>query len=236
MNLFNPTIEVESNTGTREVSLETRHLMNRALFINGEIDADMANDFLQKFMYLEQSSRDPVTLYINSPGGEVPAGLMIYDILMNSKLPITTICTGLAASMAAILLAGGQKGRRYIFRHAKVLIHEPRILSEVGGSASSIRNISESILSTRDEISEILAEHTARPVEEINRALKYDHYFDAFEAINFGLADDVIFYNTIMGKESYNGKNNGKTETKKYDTRRGCYDPGKRPDRKPRYA
>lgn len=92
MDSFRPSIEVESNSGTREISLDTRHLMNRRLFINGEIDSDMANDFLEKFMYLEQESNEPVTIYINSPGGEVPAGLMMYDIIVNSQLPINMIC------------------------------------------------------------------------------------------------------------------------------------------------
>ena len=147
-NLWTPSIEVESVNGTREVSLTTRHLMNRNVFLQGTIDSDMANQFLSQLLYLEQESEEPVTIYINSPGGEVNAGLVIYDAIQGSNLEINMICTGMAASMAAILLAGGQKGNRYILEHSKVMIHEPLLANGVGGSATSIKNISESILIT----------------------------------------------------------------------------------------
>ena len=110
-NLWIPAIEVESAHGTREVCLTTRHLMNRMIFLNGSIDSDMANHFLSQLLYLEESD-DPVTLYIDSPGGEVNAGLMIYDVIQGSRLTINMLCTGHAASMAAVIFAGGQKGRR----------------------------------------------------------------------------------------------------------------------------
>ncbi len=187
--IYIPAIEVESAHGTREVALNTRHLMNRRLFINGEIDGDLANDFLSEFLYLEQESDNPVTIYINSPGGEVNAGLMIYDIIQESKLKINVVCTGIAASMAAILVAGGQKGRRYILPHSKMMIHEPLIGGGVGGSATSIKNISESILKTREITNGILAKHTGKSVEEIDKSTSFDNYMDADQAIEFGLCD-----------------------------------------------
>ncbi len=187
--VYIPAIEVESAHGTREVALNTRHLMNRRLFINGEIDGDLANDFLSEFLYLEQESADPVTIYINSHGGEVNAGLMIYDIIQESKLKINTVCTGIAASMAAILVAGGQKGRRYILPHSKMMIHEPLIGGGVGGSATSIKNISESILKTREITNGILAKHTGKSIEEVDKATSFDNYMDATQAIEFGLCD-----------------------------------------------
>ena len=186
-----PTIEVEGVNGTREVSLYTRHLTNRNIFLNGEINADMANFFLTQFLYLEETPDEPVTIYINSPGGEVNAGLMIYDAIQGSKLEINMICTGLAASMAAVLLAGGQRGSRYILRHSKVMIHEPLLANGVGGSATSIRKISESIIETREMINEILAKHTGKTVEEINDATSFDNYMRAEEAIAFGLCDRI---------------------------------------------
>ena len=186
-----PAIEVESAQGTREVTLDTRHLMNRRLFITGTIDTDMANDFLSEFLYLEQESSDPVTIYVNSGGGEVNAGLMIYDIIRSSRLEINIVCTGMAASMAAILVAGGQKGRRYILPHSKMMIHEPLISGGVGGSVTSIRNISESILKTRDITNGILAKHTGKTVEEIDEATSFDNYMDAQQAIEFGLCDAI---------------------------------------------
>ena len=105
-----PSIEVESAHGVREVSLRTRHLMNRCIFLNGEIDDDMANVFIAQLLYLEQEAENPITIYINSNGGSINAGLMIYDAIQGSQLDINMIATGLAASMAAIILAGGQKG------------------------------------------------------------------------------------------------------------------------------
>ena len=190
-NLWTPPIEVESVNGTREVSLTTRHLMNRNVFLQGTIDSDMANQFLSQLLYLEQESEEPVTIYINSPGGEVNAGLVIYDAIQGSNLEINMICTGMAASMAAILLAGGQKGNRYILEHSKVMIHEPLLANGVGGSATSIKNISESILETRKIVNGILAEHTGKSIEEINEATSFDNYMNAKEAIEFGICDAI---------------------------------------------
>lgn len=186
-----PSIEVESAHGTREVSLAARHLTNRRIFLKGGIDGDMADNFLSQFMYLEQESDEPVTVYINSPGGEVNAGLMIYDTIQGSRVPVNMVCTGMAASMAAILLAGGQKGRRYILKHSKVMIHEPLISNGVGGSASSIKNISDSIMETRGIVNGILAEHTGKSLEEINEATHFDNYMNAEEAIEFGICDEI---------------------------------------------
>jgi ATP-dependent Clp protease protease subunit len=188
-NTWNPCIEVESAHGTREILLTTRHLMNRKIFLEGEINSEMANAFLSQLLYLEEEPGKPVTIYINSPGGEVNAGLMIYDALMGSNLTVNMVCAGTAASMAAIIFAGGQKGRRYILPHSKVMIHEPLIAGGVGGSATSIHNISESILETRKICNGILAEHTGKTIEEIDEATSYDHYMNADEAIKFGICD-----------------------------------------------
>ena len=185
-----PSIEVESAHGTREVSLTTRHLMNRNIFLNGTIDSEMANDFLSELLYLEEND-EPVTLYINSPVGEVDAGLMIYDAIQGSGLKINMICTGLAASMAAIIFAGGQTGRRYILPHSKVMIHEPLISGGIGGSATSIKNISDSILGTRRTLNGILAKHTGKTEKEINKATSYDNTMNAEEAVRFGLCDKI---------------------------------------------
>ncbi len=187
-----PSVEVESTYGTREVSLATRHLMNRKVFLTGSIDGDLANSFLSQLLYLENESEEPITIFINSPGGEVNSGLLIYDAIQGSNLVINLVCTGMCSSMAAIILAGGQKGHRFILKHSKVMIHEPLIPSGVGGSASSIRNISDSIIETRDLINGILAEHTGKTVEEINEDTRYDHYMNAQEAVDYGLCDQIL--------------------------------------------
>lgn len=189
--LAGPSIEVESAHGVREVSLDTRHLMNRRIFINGEINEDTANDFLSQMLYLEQESNDPITIYINSPGGSVNAGLVIYDCIQASEVEINMICAGTAASMAAIILAGGQQGHRYILPHSKVMIHEPLLAGGVGGSATSIKNISDSILETREIVNGILSKHTGKTMKEINKATSFDNYMNAEEAIKFGLCDKV---------------------------------------------
>ncbi len=185
-----PSIEVESAHGIRQVSLTTHHLMSRYVFINGDINDDMANDFLSQLLFLEQSP-EPITIYINSHGGEVNAGLMIYDAIQGCKLDINMVCTGKAGSMAAIILAGGQKGRRYIMKHGEVMIHEPLIASGVGGSATSIKKISESILETREIVNRILAKHTGKSMRDINKATGYDNYMKAEEAIAFGICDSI---------------------------------------------
>ena len=190
-NMWIPKIEVESASGTREISLATRHFMNRRIFISGEITENTANSFISQLMYLEQESSEPVTIYINSPGGQVNAGMVIYDAVQGSRIPINMLCTGMAASMAAVILAGGQPGRRYILKHSKVMIHEPLISQGVGGSATSIQNISESILETKHMVNEILAWHTGRKVDEINKATAYDNYMNAAEAVDFGICDQI---------------------------------------------
>ncbi len=187
-----PAVEVESAHGTREVSLATRHLMNRTIFLTGDITADMANTFLAQLMYLESEGEGPVTIYINSLGGEVTAGLMIYDAIQASKLDIRIVCTGIAASMAALILAGGRKDNRFILKHSKVMIHEPLIQGGVGGSATSIRHISDSILETREIVNGILAEHTGKTIAEVNQDTKYDNYMNAEKAVEYGICDGIL--------------------------------------------
>jgi len=189
--LWIPAVEVESAHGIREVSLRTRHLMDRRIFLTGQIDAALADAFLSQMLYMEQTESEPVTVYINSPGGEVNSGLMIYDAIVDSSLIVNTVCTGLAASMAAIILAGGKRGHRYILKHSKVMIHEPLISNGVGGSATSIKNISESILETRDILNGILARHCHRTLEEINKATQFDNFMNAEDAIEFGICDKI---------------------------------------------
>ena len=191
VNVWFPSIEMESAHGTREVALNTRHLMNRNIFLTGLIDSEMANTFISQLLYLEQEPSSPITIYINSPGGEINSGLLIYDTIQGSGLEINTVCIGMAASMAALLLASGSKGRRYIFKHSKVMIHEPIIDNRVGGSATSIKNISESILETREILNNILARHTGKSIEQINEATSFDNFMNSEEAICFGICDVI---------------------------------------------
>ncbi len=187
-----PTAEVESNQGTREVSLYARNLMKGNIFLTGDINNTSANLFMVQFMYLKSLGLDNINIFINSGGGEVQAGLMIYDLIKSMRDKVNIYCTGMAASMAAVLLSGGAKGHRFILPHSKTMIHEPLISDGVGGSASSIRDISDSILKTKEICNEILADNTGKTVEEINKITLHDHYMNAEESVEFGLCDKIV--------------------------------------------
>ncbi len=187
-----PSIEVESANGVREVLLTTHHLMKRVIFLDGEIDEVMANEFLSQMLYLREDPTKPVNIYINSSGGEINSGMVIYDIIRGCDMKLNIICTGKASSMAAVILAGGQAGRRYIYEHSRVMIHEPLISGGVGGSATSIKRIADSIIETRGMVNELIAKHTGKSIEEIDEATSFDNYMNASEAVEFGLCDKVI--------------------------------------------
>ncbi|MBR1852646.1 MAG: ATP-dependent Clp protease proteolytic subunit [Lachnospiraceae bacterium] len=187
-----PSVEKKGYNSIKEVQIRSELLGNRKVFLTGNIDSDLADDFLQQMMFLAQESKEPVDVYINSPGGEIDAGLLIYDVLQGIEIPVNLICTGTAASMAAIILAAGEKGRRFILPHSRTMIHEPLLRGGVGGSATSIRNLSESILETRDLVNNLLAKHTGKTLAEINEATSYDNHMNAEESVTFGLCDRIV--------------------------------------------
>lgn len=190
--VWSPSVEVESHNGIRELSIYTKHLTNRRIFLNGTIDRDLANDIVAQLLYLQEESKEPIYIYINSFGGEINAGLYIYDVLQSITVPVYMYCTGMAASMAAVLLAGGQKGRRFILPHSKTMIHEPLLAEGVGGSATSIRNISESILETKKIVNGILSKHTGKTLKEVDKATSFDNYMNAEKSVEFGICDKVV--------------------------------------------
>lgn len=175
-----------------QMSLETKLYQERKIFLEGEITAEYANCIVKQLMCLAAESKEPISVYINSGGGSVNAGLMLYDVIQSMDVPVNIYVTGMAASMAAVLACGGQKGRRFILPHSQCMIHEPLIEKGVGGSTTTIRNISESLLKTRELTNGLLAKHTGRSMEEIEKACSYDHYLDADEAVEFGLVDAVV--------------------------------------------
>ena len=189
---WSPRVLIESTRGFDSVSLMTKHLTDRKIFLLGEVDNVMANQFVSELLYLAESD-EPIDIYINSPGGSVTSGLVIYDIIqsLDGKVPINMYCIGSASSMAAVILAGGQKGRRYILPHRKCMIHEPLIPGGMGGSANSIKKTADSILETKAITNGILAKHTGKSIEEIDAATSFDNYMNAEEAIAFGLADEI---------------------------------------------
>ena len=187
-----PAVEEESCNGVNVIPLRTRHFSNGRLFLTGEVTEDMANNFVSQMLYLVEKG-EPVEIYINSPGGSVNAGLVIYDMIQAcaEKIDIDLYCVGLAASMGAVILAGGKKGHRFILPHSKVMIHEPLIAGGMGGSATSIKKTADSILETKAVTNGILAKHTGKTMEEIDEATSFDNFMNAEEAVKFGICDKI---------------------------------------------
>ena len=189
-NMLPKSVIVEECRGSRDTDIITQQFKNGRLFLVGPIDHRMAVDFISAMLVLAEEKKD-AEIIIDSPGGEISAGLMIYDVLNSYKYKITMYCTGLAASMAALILAAGQKGRRFILPHSQVMIHEPLISSGFGGSATSIEKTAQGILETKAVLNKILAEHTGRSVNEIIKATLEDNFMTSEEAVKFGICDEI---------------------------------------------
>ena len=187
-----PLVEKETVNGTQSSFLYTEAFNRRKIFLFGSIDENTSYAFTNQTLHLMQDKTQPIDIYINSPGGNVLDGLAIYDIIQGCEAPVNLYCISLAASMASIIFAGGEKGRRFILPNSKIMIHEPLINSTPGGSASSIATTAESLLKTRELLNGILAKHTGKSIKEINAATKEDRWFTADEALKFGLADAIV--------------------------------------------
>lgn len=187
-----PMVVEQSNRGERSYDIYSRLLENRIIFITGEIDDAVANTVVAQLIYLE--SRDPekdISLYINSPGGSVSAGLAIYDTMNYIKCDVSTICIGLAASIGAFLLSSGTKGKRYALPNAEIMIHQP--LGGAQGQASDIQIQARQILKIKQKLNTVLAENTGNPLERIERDTDRDNYMSAQEAKDYGLIDTVFY-------------------------------------------
>lgn len=189
LNYFvSPNIIEERKLNVASMTVFDRLMMDRIIFIGTEIDDDVANIVQAQLLYLASLSQEDITLYINSPGGSVTAGLGIYDVMHHISPKVNTVCTGLAASMGAILLCAGDT--RSILPHAKVMIHEPS--SGVIGKCSDILIEAEEIKKCREELCQILSEHTKQPFEKIIEDVKLDNWFNSQEAVEYGLVDKII--------------------------------------------
>ena len=175
----------------RQLTLGDLLLENRIVFLQGEIYDGNANELVMKLLYLQsEHRRKAIHFYLNSPGGSVTATLAIYDTMQILSCPVATYCVGLAASGAAVLLAGGTKGKRFALPHAKVMIHQPH--GGVGGQVSDIEIQADEILRTRDVINQILSEHTGQPQEKIAQDTDRDFYMTPTQAKDYGLVDDIL--------------------------------------------
>jgi len=186
-----PIVIEQDGRGERAFDIYSRLLKDRIVFLGVAIDDDVANLVVAQLLYLESEDPDKeIHFYINSPGGLVSAGLAIYDTMQYIKAPVSTYCMGQAASMAAILLAAGQKGKRYALPHARILIHQP--MGGFSGQATDVEIQAREILRLKQELNQILTHHTSQPIERIERDTDRDYYMSGEQASEYGLIDAVI--------------------------------------------
>lgn len=188
---ISPTIIEERQLNVAQMDVFSRLMMDRIIFLGTQIDDYTANVIQAQLLYLDSS--DPgkdISIYINSPGGSVYAGLGIYDTMQFIGSQVTTICTGIAASMASVLLVAGAKGKRYCLPHSRVLIHQP--LSGVQGQASDMEIAVREVLRVKDELYRIISEHSGKPYEVISRDSDRDYWMNAQEAQEYGMVDEIM--------------------------------------------
>lgn len=186
-----PMVVEQTSRGERGYDIFSRLLKDRIIFLGLPIDDEVSNLITAQLLYLEAEDPDrDIDLYINSPGGIVTAGLAIYDTMQYIKCDISTICIGQAASMGALILAAGTKGKRYVLPHARIMIHQP--LGGAQGQATDIGIQAKEILRIKDEINKILVKHTGQKLERIERDSDRDFYMSSQEAVDYGIADKVF--------------------------------------------
>lgn len=192
-NMLIPTVIDKTPTGERVYDIYSRLLEDRIIFLGSAIDANVANVIIAQLLFLEkQNPKKDITLYVNSPGGHVTAGLAIYDTMQHIKPDVSTVCVGLAASMGSIILAGGAKGKRFCLPHSEVMIHQP--LGGAEGQASDIKIAARHIEKTGNTLYGILAKHSGQTVEKVEKDCDRDNFMSAEEAKAYGLIDEVILF------------------------------------------
>ena len=189
MNLV-PTIIEKNETGERAYDIYSRLLKDRIIILNGEITDNSSKILVAQLLYLDSLNNDDISLYINSPGGSITAGMAIFDTMNFIKSDISTICVGMAASMAAFLLSSGEKGKRYILPNAEVMIHQP--LGGAQGQATEIKIAAERILKLKKKLNKILSDNTGKDIDTIDNDTERDYFMDSDEALNYGIVDKVL--------------------------------------------
>ncbi len=186
-----PCVIEQTNRGERSYDIFSRLLNDRIVVLSDEVNDATASVIVAQLLYLEgQDAEKDISLYINSPGGSVTAGMAIYDTMQYIKCDVSTICIGMAASMGAFLLSSGAKGKRYALPNSEIMIHQP--LGGARGQATEIKIVADHILKTREKLNRILAENTGKSIDEIARDTERDNYLSAQEAMEYGLVDKVI--------------------------------------------
>ncbi len=187
-----PMVVEQSARGERAYDIYSRLLKERIIFVHGPIDDGMASLVIAQLLFLEREDADKdIDMYINSPGGSVTAGLAIYDTMQLIKPDVATICAGMAASMASVLLTGGAKGKRFALPYSKILIHQPWV-QQVGGQATDIEIHARDLIATRRSLAGIYEQTTGKPVEQVLKDIERDYYMTAQEALDYGIVDGIF--------------------------------------------
>lgn len=181
---------MSAKKGKVQEEIDARLLEERKVFLWGQVDDDSAKHVIDRLLYLDMKSNEEIQLIINSPGGYVTSGFAIYDTITSLKSPVSTICSGLAASMGSILLSVGQKGRRFVQPHARVMIHQPS--GGARGQASNIEIQAKEIIKTREIGARILAENCGQPYDKIMKDFNRDYWMDAKESVEYGIVDGIL--------------------------------------------
>ena len=185
-----PMVVEQTNRGERSYDIYSRLLKDRIVFLSGEIEDNMANLVVAQLLFLEMEDPDAdISLYINSPGGSVTAGMAIYDTMQYIKPQVRTVCVGMAASMAAFLMMAGEKGKRLALPNAEVMIHQP--LGGAQGQATDVAIRAEWLMKTKEKMSRMMAEMTGQPIEKLKADIERDHFMDAQEALDYHIIDEI---------------------------------------------
>lgn len=189
MNLI-PVVVDKERFGERSYDIFSRLLKDRIIFLSGEIDDDVANAVIAELLYLDSINHQDISIYINSPGGSITSGMAIYDTMQFVASDVSTICIGMAASMAAFLLSCGTKGKRFILPNSEVMIHQP--LGGVSGQATEIKIAAERILKLKEKLNQILSKNTNKDFDTINNDTERDYFMNSKEALEYGIVDKII--------------------------------------------
>lgn len=186
-----PTVLEKSSDGERAYDIYSRLLKDRIIVLNGEIDDSMANVIVAELLYLDSLNHDSISVYINSPGGSISAGMAIYDTMNFIRSKVSTVCIGMAASMAAFLLSSGEKGMRYILPNGEVMIHQP--LGGAQGQATEIKIAAERILKLKKKLNKLLSVNTGQNILKIENDTERDYFMSSKEALDYGIVDKILY-------------------------------------------
>ena len=212
MNLI-PNVLEKTSSGERVYDLYSRLLQDRIILLSGEIDDNLSNIIVSELLYLDSINHEDINIYINSPGGSITSGMAIYDTMNYIKSDVSTICIGMAASMAAFLLSSGKKGKRYALPNSEVMIHQP--LGGVNGQATEIKIAADRILKLKDKLNKILSKNTGKDLETIAQDTERDYFMDSNEAFNYGIVDKVLNNEKIKASVKFNETNEITIENEK---------------------